>query len=68
VQQIAGGHSPFYLVCIYQHLWHAICSDIEMAKLSLIPITVPLTVNVGYGLIHLSPDDHQLSVCQPGYV
>jgi hypothetical protein len=65
VQKIAGGHSPFCLVCISQHLWHAICRYVEVAK-QLIAITVPLTVNMVYGLIHLSPDDHHLSVCQPG--
>jgi len=49
-------------VCIYQHLWHAICRDIEMAKLSLIAIAVPFTVDMVYDLIHLLPDDNHLSV------
>jgi len=38
----------FYLVCIYQHLWHAIRRDIEIAKLSLIAVTLPLTLIMVY--------------------
>jgi hypothetical protein len=37
-------------VSIYQHLWHAIHRDIEMAKLSVIAMTVFLTVSMVYSV------------------